>query len=206
MIGVFDYTTFFTFLGTLCGVFSIYNSLSGNLPYAVVLLLIAGFFDSMDGFVARSKKNRTDFEKRFGVQLDSLSDVICFGLAPTMLAFQIASNNVILQVFSFVYLFAAISRLAWFNVDEEIRRQKENTPRKFYTGLPVTPSSIIFSSVFLLKGVLNEFFPYIYFGVLLLTAYLQLSKLQVPHLKGKGEILCVVYGLAILIMLILFTL
>jgi len=206
MIGVFDYTTLFTFMGTMCGVFSIYFSLSGKIEIGVLLLLISGFFDALDGTVARTKKSRTEFEKNYGVELDSLSDVICFGLAPMFLGFKIASGNIALQILSVIYLFTALSRLAWFNVDEWERRKKEKDARKTYTGLPVTPSSIIFPTVYLLKDLLNEAFPSVYIGVLLVVAYLQLSKIQVPHLKWKGQLICVVYGIAILSLLIIFIL
>jgi len=200
MIGVFDYTSLFTFLGTLCGMFSIYFSLTGKLNYGVFFLLIAGFFDSMDGFVARSKKNRTEWEKKYGAELDSLSDVICFGVAPTMIAFQIANGNYVLEGLSFLYLLTAISRLAWFNVDEMERRKKEKTSRKYYTGLPVTPSSIIFPTLYLFHNI--EYFSYLYIGVLLIVAILQISKIQVPHLKWKGQLICTIYGITILILLI----
>ncbi len=203
MIGVYDYTILFTFLGTLCGVGSIYFSLNGNAFLGVLFLLVAGFFDSMDGFVARTKKNRSEFEKDFGVQLDSLSDVICFGVAPMFLALQIAEENLFLQLLSILCLFTAISRLAWFNVDEMRRRKKESGQRTFYTGLPVTPTSIIYASVYLMRSFLGMVFPYVYFGVLLLVSYLQLSKIEVPHLKGRGQMICVIYGITILVLLII---
>ena len=77
MIGILDYTTLFTFIGTICGMMSMFFSLTGNISYGVLMLIIAGLFDAMDGLVARSKKNRTEFESEYGVQLDSLSDAIC---------------------------------------------------------------------------------------------------------------------------------
>ncbi len=203
MIGIYDYTALFTFFGTICGILSIYFTLTGNIAYGVLLLLISGFFDSMDGFVARSKKKRSEFEKNYGVQLDSLSDVICFGVAPTMLAFQISSGNVLLQVLSFIYMFAAISRLAWFNVDEMMRRTKESGARQYYTGLPVTPASLIFPTIFMLREVFKNIFPYFYIGVLLVVSFFQLSKLQIPHLKWKGQLVCTIYGIIVLILLIL---
>lgn len=204
MIGIFDFTSLFTFLGTMCGVFSIYYGFTGKIGYAFLCLLLSGFFDALDGTVGRLKKNRTDFERDYGVQLDSLSDVICFGVAPMFLAFHVADGNIYLQALSILYLLTAISRLAWFNADENIRRSKENGRRKYYTGLPVTPSSIIFPSVYLLKDILGSIFPYIYVIVLLLVAGLQLSKIKVPHLEWKGNLVCVMYGILILILLIIF--
>lgn len=206
MIGIFDFTSLFTFLGTMCGLFSIYFSFQGNLGLAMILLVLASFVDSMDGFVARLKKNRTEFEKKYGVQLDSLSDVVCFGVAPLFLAFHVNDGNMILQGLSFLYFFAAISRFTWFNVEEEERRKKESGSRKYYTGLPVTPSSLILGTIFLLRDVLGNIFPYLYTAILLCVAFLQLSKLQVPHMQKKGQTICVIYGLLLLILLILYSL
>ncbi len=205
MIGIFDYTTLFTYIGTLCGMFSVYFAFTNQISISMIWLILAGFFDSLDGTVARSKKNRTEFHQKYGIQLDSLSDVICFGVAPTFLAFQLTFNNIWLKIPCFLYLLTSISRLAWFNVDEEMRRKKEKESRKFYTGLPVTPASIIFPSLYLLFRPLGEtLFSYIYIVGLLIVAGLQISKLQIPHLKGKGEAICVLYGLLILILLIIY--
>lgn len=198
MIGIFDYTTLFTFLGTLCGILSIYFSMFGSLLYSLLCLMASGLFDSLDGTIARTKKNRSDFAKRYGVQLDSLSDVICFGAAPLFIGLAIAKDNMWLQVLCLIYLLTAISRLAWFNVDEEIRRTKETTARKYYTGLPVTPAALIFPTVYLLFHNFTDVFAYIYIASMIIVAIMQISKLKVPHLKGKGEIICVIYGIILL--------
>ena len=204
MIGIFDYTTLFTFLGTLCGVLSIYLSMTGQIVYSFLSLILAGLFDSLDGTVARTKKNRRDFDVRYGIQLDSLSDVICFGVAPLFTSIALTKGHIVLQIISLFYLLTAISRLAWFNVDEEIRRTKEKEVRKYYTGLPVTPSSIIFPTVYLLLSFFPHYLPYFYVLAMIIVAVLQISKIRVPHLKGKGEIVCVIYGILLVSALLYF--
>ncbi|MBQ1660969.1 MAG: CDP-alcohol phosphatidyltransferase family protein, partial [Treponema sp.] len=84
MIGIYDYTVILTYLSMVSGATGIIISMTGiGHPYlGILFLMISGLLDAFDGKVARSKKNRTDFEKNFGVQIDSLSDLICFGVLP----------------------------------------------------------------------------------------------------------------------------
>ena len=58
----------------------------GKIDMALLCLLISGFLDLFDGMVARTKKDRTDAEKQFGIQIDSLTDVICVGALPALIA------------------------------------------------------------------------------------------------------------------------
>lgn len=203
MIGLYNYSVFFTFLGTLCGIFSIYFSTSGNCFYGVIFLMLAGFFDMFDGMVARTRKHRSEFDMKYGIQLDSLSDVVCFGVAPFFLAIMICQDYPILQLCSGIYLLTAISRLAYFNVEEELRRKTEDQPRKTYTGLPVTASALIFPVSYMLRGFFSTGFPIFYFCVLVLTSMLQISKLKIPHLQWKGLLVCLTIGILLISLLIL---
>ena len=82
MIGVYDYTVIATYLSLLFGLAGIYSASRGNLFAAILFLMLAGLLDAFDGRIARTKKNRTDTEKRFGIQIDSLNDLVCFGVLP----------------------------------------------------------------------------------------------------------------------------
>ena len=80
MIGVYDYTVIATYVSLLFGLAGIYASAHENLPAALLFLMLAGLLDAFDGRIARTKKNRTDTEKNFGIQIDSLCDLISFGV------------------------------------------------------------------------------------------------------------------------------
>ena len=82
MIGFYNYTVWLTFIGMLSSVTGIGLAVQGRIVPAVICLMFSGFCDMFDGIVARTKKDRTDEEKRFGIQLDSLSDIVCFGVLP----------------------------------------------------------------------------------------------------------------------------
>lgn len=198
MIGVYNYTVLFTLFGTISGVIGIKEAANGNIEVALFCLLLCGFFDMFDGFIARTKKNRSEFELQYGIQLDSLSDVVCFGALPTTIALEITKPLGIWSGLSILYLVAAISRLAYFNVEEAMRRQKESGARKTYTGLPVTPSALIYPCLYLLSFVLKNSFPVVFLIGVLITAGLHVSKIKLPHLNLKGLFICLAVGIVIL--------
>lgn len=84
MIGFYDYTVILTYLSILSGTTGIILCLNGvGHPYlGMFFLLFSGLCDTFDGKVARSKKDRTEQMKKFGIQIDSLSDLIAFGVLP----------------------------------------------------------------------------------------------------------------------------
>ena len=84
MIGYYNYTMILTYLSLLFSGAGIFASLSGGgHPYiGIFALLASGLCDAFDGRVARTKKDRSERERRFGVQVDSLADVVAFGVLP----------------------------------------------------------------------------------------------------------------------------
>ena len=81
MIGYYNYTVILTYIGTLFGFAGITYIWNGNLKMALFCLMCAGLCDMFDGRIASTMK-RTKPEKRFSVQIDSLSDLVCFGILP----------------------------------------------------------------------------------------------------------------------------
>lgn len=88
MIGFYSYTVILTYIGFVCGSVGLYFAANGSTNMAIIMLMLAGFCDMFDGKVAKTKKDRTPEECRFGIQIDSLSDMVCFGLLPPMIAFS----------------------------------------------------------------------------------------------------------------------
>ena len=72
MIGFYDYTVWVTYIGTAFSVIGITLAVEGHATWAVAFLMISGFCDSIDGMIARTKKERTKQEISFGIQIDSL--------------------------------------------------------------------------------------------------------------------------------------
>ena len=137
--GFYNYTVVLTYLNMLCGFMGVISLFYKNFWLATLFLILAGLFDMLDGAVASTRK-RTDAEKRFGIQIDSLSDLICFGLFPALFTIVICDFNAVAIICGAAFCLCALMRLAYFNVCEEERQQTEGGRRKYYFGLPVTAS------------------------------------------------------------------
>ena len=148
LIGVYDYTVILTYLSLFSAVFGMIRASQGGFTLAVVCLFFSGFCDAFDGIVARSKKDRTEDEKAFGIQLDSLCDVIAFGVFPAFLCYFMGVDGILGLLLAFFFSMCAVARLAFFNVLEAKRQKTEGGCNKTYRGLPVTSISLIFPVVY----------------------------------------------------------
>lgn len=158
MIGYYNYTVILTYLGMISGFIGITYIGMGELKSAVICLMISGGCDMFDGKIA-STMERTKQEKRFGVQIDSLSDLICFGVLPALIIFNITEGTAFKYIAATSFLLCALIRLAWFNVNEEERQDRETETRKFYLGLPVTTCALLLPlliSVFKIANIASD--------------------------------------------------
>ena len=84
-----------------------------------------------DGKIARTKKNRTDDEKSFGIQIDSLCDIVCFGIFPIILGYKLGMCKAYSIAILAFYGMAGVIRLAYFNVMEQNARARHLKNRKY---------------------------------------------------------------------------
>ena len=199
MLGFYNYTVILTYMGLACSFVGIVNVLQGNIKIALLVLMLSGVCDMFDGKIARTRKS-TDSEKRFGIQIDSLCDLICFGVFPAIIGYGIGIRNVFGLFCMFIYVLSALIRLSYFNVIEEERQNKTTEKRKNYQGLPVTTVAIIIPAVFLLKLVNGIPFLTIYPMILLLLAAAFTLNFKVKKPRGKEVTIMISMGI------ILFTL
>lgn len=208
MIGFYDYTVILTYLSLLSSTVGIVVSLSaGGHPYfGCFFLLLSGLCDAFDGKVARTKKVRSRAEKEFGIQIDSLSDLVAFGVLPTCIGaalirtspmiqqaladpaapWQVSAGRLLLHAVLVLYTLAAMIRLAYYNVTEEERQRTEDGARAHYLGLPVTSAALIFPLVSLLQFMTRVDITMVYIAAALLTGLLFLIPFRVkkPGLRG----------------------
>lgn len=156
-IGVFDYTVILTYASLVSAVFGMTQAIHGDYKTAIICLAISGICDSFDGRVARTKKNRTKDEKAFGIQLDSLCDVVCFGVFPAVICYLLGVRGLLGIMLVSFYCVCAVMRLAFFNVLEEKRQRTEEGSNKTYRGLPVTSVAIILPLTFWLQFIMSDF-------------------------------------------------
>ena len=227
MIGFYDYTTILTYLSLLSACTGIVVALAGEgHPFmACFFLMFCGFCDAFDGKVARTKKDRTDMERNYGIQIDSLSDLVAFGVLPACIGGALILDSTYLKSIAeqyrdkwffavgalvlfavlLLYVLAALIRLAYFNVTEEERQKTEGGVRKYYTGLPVTTASLIFPLVMLAQYVTAADISLFYIAVALLTAVAFVSKMQVPKPGLNGILGMMAVGVILLIVMVVLS-
>ena len=188
-LGYYDYTVILTYCGMICAFCGILRVIRQDYRGSVICLMLAGICDMFDGAVAATKA-RNDREKRFGIQIDSLSDLISFGVLPGIFVCIISGNTIPVEIIAAFYVLCALIRLAYFNVLEEDRQKETEGKRKSYLGVPVTTAAIMLPLVYALHvyGVCKSM---LWFPVLLLvmgTGFLLPVQVRKPDMVGK---LCV---------------
>lgn len=208
MIGVFDYTVVLTYMSMMSAMFGIIITTQGEgHPFiGMFCLLVSGFCDAFDGKVARTKANRSNLEKEFGVQIDSLADLLAFGVLPACLGIEMLRKSVrytdvivrseisgklewypiILKAIALLYVLAALVRLAYFNSTEEGRaKEKEIYGSECYTGLPVTAAALVMPMILIIDYFTKVDLSMLYFAMLLVLAILFVTrfKLRKPSTK-----------------------
>lgn len=204
MIGIYNYTVVMTYISLISSVFGMTQAVEGRFKTAIFCLALSGLCDMFDGKIARSKKDRTEDEKNFGIQIDSLCDVVCFGAFPALICYLLGVRGILGVAVLSVYCVNSVIRLGFFNVLEGKRQQIEEGANKYYHGLPVTSIAIALPLVFLLHFFLTEFVFIILLHVLMLGVGI-LFIVDFPlHKPGNAMLTLIVtiVGVAVLIMIL----
>ena len=204
MIGFYNYTVWLTFIGMLSSVMGIGLAFEGKLIASVICLMFSGLCDMFDGIVARTKKDRSEEEKRFGIQLDSLSDIVCFGILPFVIGISIGADKWWQLAIMALFALAGLIRLAYYNVTEEIRQQQTNEKRKHYLGVPITTSALTVPLLFCFRGLLGAHFPLAYTLLLLINGALFITPVQVKKPSKLGLLIMFILGLIFTAVMIIF--
>ena len=199
MIGYWNYTVILTFLSLASSVLGMTEAMEGHFTLAIICLALSGLFDAFDGRVARTKKDRSNDEKTYGIQLDSLCDMVCFGAFPAFLCYQMGISRITGTVVMVLYCMFAVVRLAFFNVLETREPKEEDGAGKYFHGLPVTSIAVIFPLVYLISyWVSRECKPKVLECMLLVTGVLFVVdfKVKKPSLK---QLLCIIVFMAVVL-------
>lgn len=158
MIGFYNYSVILTYISLASSIFGMMITMNGHYKLAVIFLAISGLCDMFDGKIARAMKNRSEDAKKFGIQIDSLCDVVCFGIFPVMICYKTGMNSVPGIIFLTLYAIAGVIRLGYFNVMEEKRQEETDDKREYYQGLPITSISVVLPVIYALRPLLKENF------------------------------------------------
>ncbi|MCL1851590.1 MAG: CDP-alcohol phosphatidyltransferase family protein [Peptococcaceae bacterium] len=209
LIGHYNLANYLTLLGLLFSLASCCFALMGTLKTAVVCLMIAGICDLFDGFVAR-KITRTDAAKAFGVQLDTVADVVSFGMTPIIIAFATVSAAWYALIIYGFYILCAVIRLAYYNTTAPDPANPDPSnpdhpipepppppnprPASHYRGLPVTYIALILPVVLLFAAEWASL------SALAAVGVLYVLNIGIP--KPKGVWYAIFPALAVLLILI----
>lgn len=196
MIGFYNYTVILTYMGAVAGAAGLAFAAGGKTFPALLCLLFAGICDMFDGAVARTKK-RTEAEKKFGIWIDSLTDMVCFAVLPTMIGWSYGMKEwYYIPIFA-AFILGAIIRLGYYGVTEEERQTVETGKRAAYDGMPVTTSAAIFPVVWVILtclGLKAEICTYVYAAVLALSAFAFVGKFKIKKPGKTGITVIAVLG------------
>ena len=173
-----DWANLLTLAGLACGVTAIFLAIRGDYHAAMIALLWALFCDWFDGPIARRTANRTEDDRAFGGQLDSLVDIVCSAAAPATILLCIGDLNAWFLPGAFLLLISGALRLAHFNIFG-LRDGGD------YCGLPIDTNIIVVTAVFAFRGSMGQsVFPWVLYGVVVLLAALGLGPFKTPKLVG----------------------
>lgn len=187
-VGFYNYTVILTFASLVISIIGMAQCLHGNYKAAILCLMASGVCDAFDGRIARTRDKSTEDERNFGIQLDSLCDVVCFGVFPAILCYMLGCRGVIGIICVCFFALCAVIRLAYFNVLETKRQQvEEERTAKYYHGLPVTSIAVILPIVFAFQYFVPALLFYILLHLMLLIvgfAFIYDFHMPKPNLKA----------------------
>ena len=204
MIGFWNYTVILTYMSLASAACGMTLAINEQIIPALICLAFSGLCDALDGRVARLKKDRSDSEKLFGIQLDSLCDVISFGFLPVVICYQLGLTSPVGIGAMIFYCIASVARLAYFNM-VEISKDSDDTSPKCYHGLPITSIVVIFPVFYMVSGwIPASFHNMLWEFMLLASGCLFISNIRFGKPKLKHIIFFTVIVIALFVVMVFF--
>lgn len=193
MLFFINLPTAVTLTGIILSLAAIQLALQGALHNAWVFFIGAGLADLFDGPIAR-KTRMTPEETSLGIQIDSMADMVSFGIAPILLVYSMGATSLFDSLVLAFYVLAVAQRLSYFNVHGTIQVGE----KKYYTGLPVTFSALLLPLIYIFQHSIFDYKA----GLLLMKAaifflaILYISKLPIPKPTGIWYVIFPVIAIA----------
>ena len=177
--------------GLFCSVLAIYFAAVGMFHAAMTGMIWAVCFDWTDGIIARHMKDRTEVQGLFGAQLDSLIDIVSFGICPAIVLLSYGSFSPWYVPGAFIIIATAALRLSYFNVFGLVDNSS-------YMGMALDNNIIILVFVFLFNGLFSHStFSMILYILILLLSVLNVAPIKTPKLSGRWYYILIVYTVMI---------
>ena len=192
-----DYPNIVSLAGLLCAVTGIYFVILGQFSYAIIGIIWAVFFDWADGIIARKMKNRTDDQRSFGAQLDSLIDIVSFGVFPALFLLSYGGFSPWFLPGAFLLVATSTIRLSYFNTFGLIDSST-------YHGLALDNNVILLSFIYLFHSFFSRsVFAVVLYILLMIMMVFNLAPIPTLKFGGKWFYALMIYSLTISIILIL---
>ena len=177
--------------GLLCALVSIYFAVLGIFAAAMIGLIWAVFFDWSDGIIARRLQGRNEQQREFGGQLDSLIDIVSFGICPAMVLLSFGDFSPWFLPGAFLLVAAGVFRLSYFNVFGLVGKST-------YMGLALDNNGIILPFVFLFIGIFDQPLAAVALYIMLMAvAAMNVAPIKTPKLTGRWYYALMLYALII---------
>lgn len=182
-------------IGLFCSVLCIYFALVEMFQAAMISMIWAVCFDWTDGIIARKMNGRTEAQGLFGGQLDSLIDIVSFGICPAIILLSYGSFSPLYLPGAFIIVAAAALRLSYFNVFGLVDKSS-------YMGMALDNNGIILPFIFLFSGLFSHstFLILLYIFIVMLAAF-NVAPIKTPKLVGRWFHVLIVYATLLTIIL-----
>ena len=172
-MGFCDRAVLLTYIGIVSAVVGMSMAFTGGLLWSLICLIVCGVCDMTDGTVARSCGWRTEEERAFGMQMDSLADALSFVALPVAISFGMGHTDPVSIAVCAFYVLTGLVRLGFFNV------RASRSEISYYTGLPVTTVALVFPFLWLAHLYLDAgLTTAIYDVIMFLMAVLFISRIR----------------------------
>ena len=183
-----------TLLGVVCAITGMLLCVVGKTGFAVVLLAISGICDGFDGYFAK-KVRKPNQSSEYGVELDSLADIVCAGVFPVVISMSLGFTKWYNLIIYILFIMCGITRLTYYNVN--------SSSKNYFNGVPITVSAFVIPAIYLIfRNTTTK--PYLMIGLMVSLGLLSVLyvttnvKIKKPTLEDRtiwsaiGFIICAI--------------
>lgn len=201
IVGIYRDCDFVTMISSTFGIIGIIYALNGFINFAIFSLIMSGICDSFDGILAR-KHNNTKKEMTYGCEMDSLSDIVCFGVLPVVISICDGINYWWASIIYVIYVLTGIIRLAYYNTLYHLQEDSEGC----FIGIPITSVAILYPIFWIIFRVNSVAFSEVVISAMfLLLSMLYIIKIKIKKINTSGKITLAILGILFIALVIIKT-
>lgn len=197
-IGIYRLCDIVTMISCGTAISGIILAINSRIELSIICLILSGICDVFDGVLARKRKNSIQ-QIRYGEQLDSLSDIVAFGVLPVIITICNGMNNIVYYPIYIFYVLCGLIRLAYFNM----LIHEDDTDKKCFLGLPITSIAIIYPIFYIICKFAYKYSSYILGLMLVVIGLLYVLKIKVKKPSIELRIVLAILGITVSILILI---